>query len=204
MLLLLGQPHFTNASAPVRGITDPLLALQMARDVNEVEAILADAPSPDREVMRIKVRVGFALLTAYAALFATLGMGLRRHTRLGAVIAALGILAAAFDAGSGFASLRLIDVSLAMTTDALIARVHALATLKWSLLSLSMVFLAIPCFDSRRWHLRGLGAINFLAGAILCLGLYNNALLPGATVLWALALLASAATLKLLTHEPAS
>ena len=51
--LLSGRPYFSNASHPVRGISNPVLALEVARNVAEVDAILSDAPSPDREAMRI-------------------------------------------------------------------------------------------------------------------------------------------------------
>src|ERR1700730_8685083 len=71
-MLLLGRPSFTNASRPPR-FGDPMLALQFARDVQDVDWILGDAPSPDREVMRVKQYVDFGFITFYAALCAALG-----------------------------------------------------------------------------------------------------------------------------------
>jgi hypothetical protein len=68
LVVLAGRPSFTNASLPVRGVADPVVALQMARDVADVEAIMGDAPSADREVMRVKQYVDFALITGYLAL----------------------------------------------------------------------------------------------------------------------------------------
>src|SRR5205814_1556947 len=76
-LLLLGRPSFTNASKPPR-FGDPMLALQFARDVQDVDWILGDAPSPDREVMRVKQYVDFAFITCYAALCAALGAAVAR------------------------------------------------------------------------------------------------------------------------------
>ena len=68
-ILLMGPPYFTNASKPPR-FGDPMLALQFARDVQDVDWILGDAPSPDREVMRVKQYVDFAFITCYTALCA--------------------------------------------------------------------------------------------------------------------------------------
>ena len=39
LVVLAGRPSFTNASLPVRGVADPVVALQMARDARDVEAI---------------------------------------------------------------------------------------------------------------------------------------------------------------------
>src|SRR3984893_1797774 len=72
MVLLLGRPSFTNASRPPR-FSDPMLALQFARDVQDVDWILGDAPSPDREVMRVKQYVDFGFITCYTGLFLGLG-----------------------------------------------------------------------------------------------------------------------------------
>src|SRR4249919_258926 len=70
-VLLLGRPSFTNASKPPR-FGDPMLALQFARDVQDVDWIMGDAPSPDREVMRVKQYADFAFITCYTGLFLTL------------------------------------------------------------------------------------------------------------------------------------
>ena len=72
--LLVGKPSFSNASLPVRGIDDPVIAIQAARSLTDVDWVLGNAPSPDREVMRIKQRVGFAFIGAYTALFLTLAL----------------------------------------------------------------------------------------------------------------------------------
>src|SRR5260221_720922 len=48
LAVLAGKPSFTNASQPPRGIRDPMIALQMARDAGEVDAILGESPGPDR------------------------------------------------------------------------------------------------------------------------------------------------------------
>ena len=40
--ILMGPPYFSNASRPVRGISNPVLALEVARNLAEVDAILSD------------------------------------------------------------------------------------------------------------------------------------------------------------------
>src|SRR5437870_58587 len=72
-VLLRGRPSFTNASRPPR-FGDPMLALQFARDVQDVDWILGDAPSPDREVMRVKQYEDFAFITCYTALALVLSL----------------------------------------------------------------------------------------------------------------------------------
>jgi hypothetical protein len=204
MLALMGQPYFTNASRPIYDVNDPLLAVQMVRNVNDVDAVLSDAPSPDREVLRIKVRADFALIAAYTAVFASMGLTMRRRSRLGWAVIVLGVAAAGCDVAENIATLRLIDLDLAGTTQAMIDGLRGWATYKWSLLSLAMVVLALPFFDSKRWYLRVLGGIDVAAGALVCLGLFSNGALVTASAVWGFGLLASAATLKSATHEPAS
>src|SRR5579872_508232 len=88
LAVLAGRPSFTNASLPVRGVPDPVVALQMARDAADVEAIMGDAPSADREVMRVKQYVDFALIAGYVALSLLIAAVLvrTRHRRLALII----------------------------------------------------------------------------------------------------------------------
>src|SRR5258705_8868391 len=79
--VMAGKPSFTNASQPVRGIADPGIALQTVRGIDEIDAILSDAPSADREVMRIKQYIDFALIAAYAAIAVVIAWATRRRQR---------------------------------------------------------------------------------------------------------------------------
>src|SRR5258708_25085519 len=80
IVILNGNPKFTNASQPPRGIASPVVALEVARNVDEVDAILGEAPSPDREAMRIKQYIDFGFIASYAALYVALAVMFR--TRL--------------------------------------------------------------------------------------------------------------------------
>ena len=78
LILMAGKPSFTNASEPVRGIHDPGIALQMARNADEVDSILGPAPSADREVMRLKQYLDFAFIVTYVGIAMAMVMALKR------------------------------------------------------------------------------------------------------------------------------
>ena len=143
-ILLMGQPSFTNASKPRFG--DPMLALQFARDVQDIDFILGDAPSPDREVMRVKQYVDFAFIACYAALCVALGAaaarkgGWKRLTGIAGGIS--GVAAAVFDVLENRAILNILDVPLRATTPAMIQAIRGPSTAKWILAGVTVVLLA--------------------------------------------------------------
>ena len=109
-----------------------------------------------------------------------------------------------FDWTENLAILRLLPLDLSETTQPLIDSIRKASFAKWSLISLSLALLSIFFFRSRRWYLRVLGAWDLAAGALACYGVFHNEWLPWAAGLLSAGLVASAATLKLLTHESAS
>lgn len=143
-ILLMGPPSFTNASKPRFG--DPMLALQFARDIQDVDWILGDAPSPDREVMRVKQYIDFGFIACYSSLFAALGVmaarkdGWRKIAGIAAGIC--GLAAAVFDFLENRATLSLLDVPLRATTPALIQAIRGPSTAKWILAGVTVVLLS--------------------------------------------------------------
>ena len=141
-ILLRGRPYFTNASKPPR-FGDPTLALQFARDVQDIDWILGDAPSPDREVMRVKQYEDFGFIGCYAALCAALGAAAARKTgwRQVAGIAAgiCGLATGVFDVLENRAILSLLDVPLRATTPAMIQAIRGPSTAKWILAGVTVV-----------------------------------------------------------------
>ena len=114
LVVLAGRPSFTNASLVVRGVADPVVALQMARSADDVEAVLGDAPSPDREVMRVKQYVDFGLIAGYCGLALAICLALRRSGR-GRVAWLLGIVAALAgfnDVRENLITLRVVNLDL--------------------------------------------------------------------------------------------
>jgi len=143
-ILLMGHPSFTNASKPRFG--DPMLGLQFARDVQDIDWILGDAPSPDREVMRVKQYADFGFITCYTALFLALSsLAIRKGGwRKAAGIAAgiCGLAAALFDVLENRAILNLLNVPLRATTPAMIQAIRGPSTAKWILAGVTLVLLA--------------------------------------------------------------
>jgi hypothetical protein len=150
--LLMGRPSFTNASKPRFG--DPMLALQFARDVQDIDWILGDAPSPDREVMRVKQYADFAFIASYTGLFLALGTlasrkgGWRRASGIAAAIC--GVSAGVFDIFENRAILNLLDVPLRATTPAMIAAIRGPSAAKWVLAGVTVVLLAISLIKTSK------------------------------------------------------
>jgi len=212
LAVLTGKPNFTNASQPPRGIRDPMIALQMARDVAEVDAILGESPGPDREAMRLKQYIDFAFIVSYVALLGAMGAALTRRSRWGILVAVSGVAMGVPDVFENLAILRLLPVDLGSTTQAMIDAIRQASVVKWSCASAAMVVLALfyldarpwRGLDARRWGARLVGAVNFAAGALVCWGLADNSVLVWGGGAMAAGVLASAATLKSVTHEPAA
>ena len=143
-ILLMGRPSFTNASQPRFG--DPMLALQFARNVQDVDWILGDAPSPDREVMRVKQYVDFAFIACYAALCAALGAvaaGKGGWRRLAGIAAGIcGLAAGMFDVAENRAILKLLDIPLRATTPAMLDAIRGPSLAKWILAGVTALLLA--------------------------------------------------------------
>jgi hypothetical protein len=143
-ILLMAQPSFTNASKPRFG--DPMLAIQFARDLQDIDWILGDAPSPDREVMRIKQFIDFGFITCYTALALALSLLAARKGgwRLVAGIAGgiCGVAAGVFDVLENRAILNLLDVPLRATTPAMIQAIRGPSTAKCILAGVTVVLLA--------------------------------------------------------------
>lgn len=176
--LLSGKPYFTNASRPPRGISDPGVAIQVARSIGEVDMILGEAPSPDREAMRFKQRIDFVFVGAYAALFVTLGLLLVRQGGWGwaagpaAIICAGG--AAAFDVLENRAILRIVDTSLYRTPPQMINAIRSSSAAKWNLAALTLVLLSSLFFRQPRWYMRLVGVLMVAAAAMQMYGMRDN------------------------------
>jgi hypothetical protein len=173
--LISGRPFFSNASRPVRGISNPILAMEVVRNVAEVDAILGDAPSPDREVMRIKQYADFGFIGGYAGLFVLMSIFLMGQGRAVAISAAvLGLAAALCDVLENLDILRILDVDLSHTTQAMIDAVRYPSLIKWTLASLALGLLGILAMRSGRTGLRIVGALDVLAALLGLCGLSEN------------------------------
>jgi hypothetical protein len=176
--ILLGRPSFSNGSRPLRGITSPVLAMEVARNVTEVDAILSDSPSADREAMRIKQYADFGFICAYAGLYLVMSLLLMPQGRAIAIFAAaLGVLAAIFDVIENLGILRVVNTDLAHTTQAMIDAVRYPSLIKWALASLALGLLAILFLRLKCAGPRIVGALYLIAALLGLYGLYDNAVL---------------------------
>ncbi len=148
-LLLMGPPNFSTASVPQR-FSDPQLEVQTVQDVEDLRLTLGDSPSPDRETMRIKLRVDYAFIAAYVALLASLGVVQSRRggwARSAGVVAALAAVAAGvFDVLENLAIADILDVKIAGTTGPMLEAIRQPSRIKWSLAALSVVLVLLSHF----------------------------------------------------------
>jgi hypothetical protein len=178
IVILMGRPSFSNGSRPVRGISSPVLALEVARNVDEVDAILGDAPSADREAMRIKQYADFGFICAYASLYVVMSLLLMPEGRAIAILAGiLGVIAAILDVIENLGILRVVDTDLAHTTQAMIDAVRYPSLAKWGLASIALGLLAILFLRVQRAGPRITGALYLTAALLGLYGLYDNAFL---------------------------
>jgi hypothetical protein len=171
LVLLNGKPAFTNASRPQR-ISDPQLALQFARNIGEVDAILGDSPSPDREVMRLKQFLDFGFIPTYAGFLCCISVFAFRQggwARLCGIAATICILATAgFDVAENIGILRLLDVPLFRTTPAMINAIRQPSAAKWILAAASYFLAGLWLLRIRPSRLRAIAIAPLaLAAAIV-------------------------------------
>lgn len=151
-LLLMGPPDFSTASVPQRW-SDPQLEVQTVQDIEDLRLTLGDAPSQDRETMRIKLRVDYAFIASYVLLLISLGTigarvgGWRRITGVAAAIA--GLAAGVFDVLENLATLDILDVKIAATTEQMLAAIRQPAEIKWSLVALSVALVVLNRFAGK-------------------------------------------------------
>jgi hypothetical protein len=198
LVVLAGRPSFTNASLPVRGVADPVVALQMARDAADVEAIMGDAPSVDREVMRVKQYVDFALIAGYLLLALMIAATLARtpQRRLALVMGGVAVLAALADVLENLGTLRVVNLTLGQITPLTLDALRLASITKWNLLLTANTLLATVTIARRQWYLRASGILGLAGAALTAAGLFYNSILVWGGLLMILGLLLTAATLK--------
>jgi len=202
LALMFAKPNFTNASRPQHGLNDPVLALQMAHDVSDVDAILGDAPSADRETMRLKQYEDFGFIAGYAALYLTLAMLLAQNYpkwKWAAIAAAiLGVAAAGLDVVENLAILRIVEAPLAATTQAMVDAIHVPSIIKWLCGFLALALLTPYFLFDRRRLAKIVGGIDLAAAAVGMIALVDNPMFMVAAPAIGLGLLGAAFVLLLL------
>jgi hypothetical protein len=191
LIILNGKPAFTGASRPQRGITNPVVALQMARDVGEVDAVLSDAPSADREAMRIKQYLDFVFIPCYVALYIAMARMFRKESRdsrqdrlphLATFAAVCGVMAGIADVMENIGILRVVDAPLARTSQAMVDAIRIPSLIKWALTWVAIAIFAWLFLHGAGWLRRSIGALDAVAAALGFIGLFYNAALVWAGI----------------------
>ncbi len=150
--LLAGPPYFSTASVPQRWTFDPGLEVQTVTDAEDLRLTLGDAPSQDRETMRLKTKIDFAFIAAYGTLLVALGLNAARFggwRRLVGVLAALcAVGVGVLDALENLAILAVLDVPVAATTTAMLDAIRQPSAAKWSLAAVYGVLLLLSHYES--------------------------------------------------------
>lgn len=147
-VLLYGGPFFSNASNPPFGTGSAFFEMQFVRNASDVDLILGEAPSLDRETMRIKLGIDTVFIASWAGLLMSLGW--ITGGALGSLAAVCGATAGAADLLVNRAILKIVDVPLKAVTPAMIDAVRYASVARWTLVALALILLAV-----RKYQLRG-------------------------------------------------
>lgn len=130
-----------------RGLTSPVLAMEMAQSMEEVKAIVGESGHSDRSQMRSQVHMDFFFILAYWLEFLLMSVLLWRRSspwaKYLAVMAGLGAtLAAGLDLRENVGILEVLSVSATPDNDPLVRAVRFAAMGKWILLFAAMILLS--------------------------------------------------------------
>lgn len=183
--VMLGPPKFTNSVTVPRNIGSPVLALEVANNVEEIDMILGAKPSADRVTMRLKTLQDFAFLTGYGLTFVILSLVLRKQNALwGSVAMVFAVAAPVLDVVENIQILRVCDAPLALTTQSMIDAMRYASYAKWACAFLAIGILTKVYFAERTRLATVLGwlylavAVTGFCGLFVHPVLFNYAMAP--------------------------
>src|SRR5215210_2743540 len=165
-----------------RGFTSPVLAMQMARSMQEVEMIVGEPGHRDRSEMREQQYMDFVFIVAYWLEFSLISVLLWRRSfrfakALGVFAGLCATLAALLDVRENLSILKVLSTSPTPENNPLVHAVRHAAVPKWALLFVAMILLSLVFLGRRDWRLRsglpflGTGLLFILTGWIGLIGL---------------------------------
>jgi hypothetical protein len=204
LFVVTGRPNFTNASKPPGNLGSSLIALEQAHSVSDIDAILSDVPSPDREVLRIKQYVTIAILVVvlFIAVIATSRLMRRRRTAI--FIGVLGLAVCVLGLLESIVILRLIETPLSATAQNSLDQLRLWSTGKWATFAALTACISLFFLVDRRSLLKFVGVLDLIAAIALAVGLAQISLLPVGGFAACVAVALSAVTLKFSRHEESS
>jgi hypothetical protein len=158
-----------------RGFGNPVLAMELARSTDEVEAIIGEPGHSDRSQMRSQQHLDLVFIFAYGTLFVLMSILLwRRRFRLAKVLAVFSgffaVMAAGLDIREDLLIINVISKPVAQVDEGLVRMIRYTAMAKWSLLYIAMILLAFVLIgrnDERagQGHIgRFLFSLSFITG----------------------------------------
>jgi hypothetical protein len=153
----------------------------MARDIDEIDDVLGEAPSPDREVMRFKTYIDFGLIALYTGLFLAIAVLLLREEGWGRAAGAAAIVCAiatsVFNSLENVAILRVLDVPLHSTAVSMINSIRSASAATWALGGFTLALLSYFFLRMNGWLARTVGGLLILSATVIGLGFNNNHLI---------------------------
>ncbi len=183
--VMLGPPKFTSSVIVPRNLGSPVLAIEVAKNIEEVDMILGPHPSADRVTMRLKTIQDFAFLTGYGLTFVALALILRKRDPLwGNAALAVAVAAPLLDIVENIYILRVCATPLSLTTQATIDGMRYASYAKWAAAFLAIGILTKVYFAERgilprilAWVYLAVSIVG-LAGLVTHPSLFNYAMAP--------------------------
>lgn len=131
-----------------------VMAMEFVSRVADVEAIVGEKAHPNRDTMRKQMRIDFLWIVCYALLFIAVGLLLARRNSPWAIYLACGagvcgVSATGFDLSENLRILEVLDAP--RVTQQMVDGVRHAATVKWTLVFVTMALLAVTFFRTDRW-----------------------------------------------------
>lgn len=184
--MLVGALSFkcpTPQERPCRpnGFSGHVVALEFARTVPDVKAIVGDLGNPNRAVMRRELNRDFIFIAFYLVLYLLLAAALARTASTPPLLTVITVVAAVctagFDVLENVRALKVLSIPLADLDGATVAGILDAAVLKWtfSFVTIALLSLAFQRGSGLHKALRTLFLMTALAGLV---GLISHPLIP--------------------------
>ena len=165
-----------------RGFTSHVLAMEMARSMQEVKMIVGEPGHSDRSEMLEQQYMDFVFIAAYWLEFSLISVLLGQRSfrfakALGLCAGLCATLAALLDVRENLAILKVLSASPTQENNPLVLAVRHAAVPKWTLLFVAMILLSLVFLGRRHWRLMsglpflGTGLLFIITGSIGLIGL---------------------------------
>lgn len=154
------------------GFRGHVAALEFARTVTDVNAIVGDMGNPNRDVMRRQLNRDYIFIALYLVLYLLLAVALSRAMSFAPLLTVITVVAAVctagFDVLENVRALKVLDLPLASLDGAHVAGILDASVIKWtfSFVTIALLSLAFRHGDGLSKLLRALFLLTALAGLV--------------------------------------